>query len=88
MTMTHKWIVLFRGINVGGKNIIPMKELAALLSGMGCLNVSHYIQSGNLMFEHRDTDKVLLSARINQQVNQHFGFSPQVMLEAVINHLH
>lgn len=80
MTMTHKWIALFRGINVGGKNLIPMKDLVALLSSLGCQKVSHYIQSGNLLFEHEGGDKVLLSAKISEKVNQQFGFSPQILL--------
>jgi uncharacterized protein (DUF1697 family) len=79
----QKWIALFRGINVGGKNVIPMKNLLALLSSMGCHKPSHYIQSGNLLFEHEEIDKALLSAHISEQVKQHFGFSPQVLLVEV-----
>jgi uncharacterized protein (DUF1697 family) len=76
----QKWIALFRGINVGGNNLIPMKELTALLNSMGCQKVNHYIQSGNLLFEHKDTDKAFLSSSISEKVNQDFGISPQVLL--------
>ena len=41
------YLVLFRGINVGGKNKVPMAELKALLTELGFRNVSTYIQSGN-----------------------------------------
>lgn len=41
------YLVLFRGINVGGKNRVPMGELRALLTDLGFLNVRTYIQSGN-----------------------------------------
>jgi uncharacterized protein (DUF1697 family) len=44
------FVALLRGINVGGKNKLPMKELIALFEGAGCVDVRHYIQSGNLVF--------------------------------------
>ena len=33
--MKRTWIGLFRGINVGGRNLLPMKELVALLVDAG-----------------------------------------------------
>lgn len=47
--MTH--VALLRGINVGGKNILPMKELAKIFSEAGCGGVRTYIQSGNVIFD-------------------------------------
>jgi uncharacterized protein (DUF1697 family) len=41
------YLVLFRGINVGGKNKVAMAELKALLTTLGFQNVGTYIQSGN-----------------------------------------
>ena len=43
-------VALLRGINVGGKNRLPMKELAALFVKAGCVDVRTYIQSGNVLF--------------------------------------
>ncbi len=45
---TH--IALLRGINVGGKNRLPMKDLAAMFAESGCTDVRTYIQSGNIVF--------------------------------------
>lgn len=42
------YIALLRGINVGGANILPMKELASVLECIGLENVHTYIQSGNV----------------------------------------
>ena len=47
--MTH--VALLRGINVGGKNMLPMKDLAQMFADAGCANVRTYIQSGNVIFE-------------------------------------
>lgn len=41
------YVMLLRGINVGGKNILPMRDLTDLLNGLGCSDVKTYIQSGN-----------------------------------------
>ena len=50
------YIALFRGINVGGKNSLPLKELVSLLEDLGCRNVKTYIQSGNAVFESKEKD--------------------------------
>jgi len=44
------WIALLRGINVGGKNTLPMKELVNLFETLGFKDVQTYIQSGNVIF--------------------------------------
>jgi uncharacterized protein (DUF1697 family) len=46
-----KYIVLLRGINVGGKNKVPMADLKQCLEDLGFLNVLTYIASGNVILE-------------------------------------
>lgn len=43
-------IALARGLNVGGKNRLPMKALIELFTEAGGVEVSTYIQSGNVLF--------------------------------------
>lgn len=43
-------VALLRGINVGGRNKLPMKRLRALFEAAGCEDVRTYIQSGNVVF--------------------------------------
>ncbi len=47
-------IALLRGINVGGKNIVPMPELKKLFESLGHGEVSTYIASGNVLFLSTD----------------------------------
>jgi uncharacterized protein (DUF1697 family) len=47
MTAKTRYLVLLRGINVGGKHRVPMPKLKALLEEIGFEDVSTYIQSGN-----------------------------------------
>jgi uncharacterized protein (DUF1697 family) len=44
------FVALLRGINVGGKNSLPMKDLAKMFEKAGCEGVTTYIQSGNVVF--------------------------------------
>lgn len=44
-------ITLLRGINVGGRGIVPMAELRAMIEGLGFTNVRTLLQSGNVVFE-------------------------------------
>jgi uncharacterized protein (DUF1697 family) len=45
------YVVLLRGINVGGKNKVPMAELRRCLEGLGFANVTTYIASGNVILD-------------------------------------
>ena len=51
MALTRVYLALLRGINVGGKNKVPMAGLKACLEELGCENVRTYIASGNVLFE-------------------------------------
>jgi uncharacterized protein (DUF1697 family) len=51
----NKYLALLRGINVGGNNIIKMVDLKACFEKMGFLDVSTYIQSGNVLFSSPET---------------------------------
>ena len=47
MPARTRYVVLLRGINVGGKNKLPMAKLRAFLEDLGFADVATYIQSGN-----------------------------------------
>lgn len=73
------YVALLRGINVGGNNPLPMKELREILASLGCEDVRTYIQSGNAVFASSDAadalkDKVLLA------IEKRFGFRPKLLL--------
>jgi uncharacterized protein (DUF1697 family) len=46
-----RYAALLRGVNVGGKNKIPMPELKVLFEKQGFKNVLTYINSGNIIFD-------------------------------------
>lgn len=74
------WIALFRGINMVGRHLLPMKELVVLLEGLGARDVKTYHQSGNVVFRHRGKDAVGLGERISTTIKKQYGFKPRVLL--------
>ncbi|MBI4730584.1 MAG: DUF1697 domain-containing protein [Chloroflexi bacterium] len=74
------YVALFRGLNVGGKNILPMKDLIAVLEDIGCRNVKTYIQSGNAVFESSINESAQLSKNIGNEIKVRRGFEPYVLL--------
>ena len=43
------YVLLLRGINVSGRNRLPMADLRALVAALGYGDVTTYLQSGNLV---------------------------------------
>lgn len=74
------YIALLRGINVLGRNSLPMKELVALLERVGARNIKTYIQSGNAVFQSHAKKVPQLSARVTNAIQKHYGFSPHVLI--------
>jgi uncharacterized protein (DUF1697 family) len=74
------YIALFRGINVGGNNKLPMKELVAVLESIGLHNVKTYIQSGNAVLQSTEKNTASLALKISHAIKQSHGFEPKVWL--------
>jgi len=74
------WLALLRGINVLGKNKVPMKALASALEGAGFQAVRTYIQSGNVVFNSSGSARVI-ARRIEQLVERNFGCAPTVLVK-------
>jgi len=74
-----RYVSLFRGINVGGNHIIPMKDLRALHELLGLENVASVIQSGNVVFDS-DQNPAELEKVIEDAVEQRFGFRVPVLV--------
>jgi uncharacterized protein (DUF1697 family) len=76
----NTYIALFRGINVGGRNILPMKVLVGILEETGCKNIQTYIQSGNVIFRSQEEQRVKLAGEISARISESQGFEPRVTL--------
>lgn len=75
---TH--VALLRGINVGGKNKLPMKELAAMFEDAGCRDVRTYIQSGNVVFRASGAIAARAARSVRAAVAKRIGNEVPVIL--------
>lgn len=71
-------VALLRGINVGGKNKIPMRSLVSIFTAAGCTDVKTYIQSGNVLF--RRYNLIGLPEEISSALHLASGFTVPVIL--------
>lgn len=76
-----KYAALFRGLNIGGKNIVKMADLRQLLSDLGLYRVQTYLQSGNAVFES-DLDETALCEKIQTGFAERFGFESNVIIRS------
>ena len=76
------YIVLLRGINVSGKNKLPMSALREVLNEMGFQNVQTYIQSGNILLD-TDEEKVMITQKIREAIALKFGYDVPVIIRTI-----
>ncbi len=74
------YIVLFRGINVGGHNLLPMKELVPVIERNGCVDVQTYVQSGNVILRSPTSNSARLAKQLAEAVSRSHGFEPRVLV--------
>ena len=73
-------VALFRGINVGGRQMVKMNELKELHETLGLRDVVTYVQTGNVVFTCDDADVAQLPERIGDAFANKFGFRVNVMV--------
>ncbi len=72
-------VALLRGINVGGKNKLPMKDLAAMFTDAGFSDVRTYIQSGNVLFRGDPELQKEIPSLISASISDRFGLQIPVV---------
>jgi uncharacterized protein (DUF1697 family) len=75
---TH--VALLRGINVGGRNKVPMAELREVVSSLGHTGVTTYIQTGNVFFTAADTSTEELAASLEAALADAFGIWTSIVV--------
>jgi len=78
---TH--VVLLRGVNVAGKNILPMAELTQLLAKAGCRDVRTYIQSGNAVFGASAAVASTLATKLSAAIEASHGLRVPVVVRTI-----
>lgn len=71
------YVLLLRGINVGGKNKLKMAELKQFLEEQGCTNVITYIQSGNVIVQSK-LDAQTLGQKVEKNLPKKFALDSAI----------
>lgn len=94
MVHMNTFVILLRGVNVGGKNKVPMAELRQCLEGLGYQKVTTYIASGNAMLD-ADESAAVIAGKIENILSHSFKLdSPRIkvlvlthtQLQNIVNH--
>jgi uncharacterized protein (DUF1697 family) len=80
-----RYLVLLRGINVGGKNPVPMAGLRGLLEELGYADVSTYIASGNALLSS-DRPAAEIKARLEEALPRTFALHSELVAVLVLTH--
>jgi uncharacterized protein (DUF1697 family) len=79
----ERYIAMLRGINVSGQKIIKMEHLRAMFDGMKFKNVVSYIQSGNVLFDAKETEEAELVQKIEKQILKTFGYEVPTFIRTI-----
>lgn len=79
--MSHTYVALLRGINVGGNSKVEMSKLKQSFSDLGFFQITTYINSGNVIFTTEKSDIHVLSSDIETKLASDFGFSIKVLVK-------
>lgn len=78
-----RYVALLRGINVGGKKVIPMADLRGIFEAAGYAGVSTFIQSGNVFFDSGERRAGVLESEVEEHLRRALGYDVPVVLRTV-----
>jgi uncharacterized protein (DUF1697 family) len=73
-------VVLLRGINVGGRNKIAMKDLQRTFADLGFVDPTTFIQSGNVIAGARKANGPALVRTVERGLSDAFGYHARVVV--------
>lgn len=78
-----RYVAFLRGINVSGQKLIKMEILRQYFEMPGVKNIATYIQSGNVLFDSKETDTARLVTKIEKQLSKHLGYEVPVVVRSL-----
>lgn len=80
MPAPQTYVALLRGINVGGKHKLPMKDLRRLFDEANATDVRSYIQSGNIVFTAHSAKVARIVRNVEEAIEAQFGFRSPIII--------
>ena len=78
----QRYVALLRGVNVGGRNKLPMADLRDIFSAAGYSAVRTYIQSGNVVFEAEEDLAERTPEIVTESIRRRFGYETVVVVRS------
>ena len=69
-----KYVLLLRGLNVGGKHTVSMQEFKAQLASLGYKSIQSYLNSGNFIFQ-TNQEKAVVESDLQKLIQGSYSFS-------------
>ncbi len=76
------YVALLRGVNVGGNSRVEMPKLKLVFEKIGFEKVKTYINSGNVIFETVKQAESTLADRLEETIEETFGFKVDVIVRS------
>ena len=76
----RKYIAFLRGINISGKNKVPMAELKKGFEEIGFGYVKTYLNSGNVIFSSEEGDRGSFTSQIEAMIKNRFDLDIPVFV--------
>ena len=76
----RRYIALLRGVNISGKNKVPMAELKLGFESLGFSDVRTWLNSGNVVFSSEETEPAALTGQIEGMIQRRFGLEIPVFV--------
>ena len=77
-----RYVTLLRGINISGKNRVPMAELRQGFEKLAFAEVKTYLNSGNVIFSSDEYDTKKFTNQIERMINNQFDLDIPVFVIA------
>lgn len=76
----ERYAAFLRGVNIGGRNKVPMAALKAGAEELGFAQVKTYLNSGNVLFSAEQNHEADFSAQIETMLKSKFGLDIPVFV--------
>jgi uncharacterized protein (DUF1697 family) len=78
-----RYVAFLRGINVSGQKLIKMEALRQIFEMPGIKNITTYIQSGNVLFDSKETDGEKLRVKMEKQLLKQLGYEVPTIIRSL-----
>lgn len=79
----RRYVAFLRGINISGKNKIPMADLKKGFESLSYKEVKTYLNSGNVLFSSAEENEDKFTNQIEEMIQQQFDVNIPVLVVSI-----